>query len=78
MDRTGAAAYVISQAVAAIIEALGMHAENQQRLACGYSVAYDSQAFDAVIADAHKVPGAAWSLGKTLAGNAMKARAAAG
>ncbi len=34
--------------------------------------------FDAVIADAHKVPGAVWSLGKTLAGNAMKARAAAG
>lgn len=33
-------------------------------------------AFDAVIADAHRVPGAAWSLGKTLAGNAMKARAA--
>jgi ornithine--oxo-acid transaminase len=33
-------------------------------------------AFDAVIADAHRVPGAIWSLGKTLAGHAMKARAA--
>jgi ornithine--oxo-acid transaminase len=33
-------------------------------------------AFDTVIADAHRVPGAAWSLGKTLAGNALKARAA--
>ena len=33
------------------------------------------RAFDAVIADAHKVPGAVWSLGKTLAEHAMKARA---
>ena len=32
-------------------------------------------AFDDVIADAHKVPGAVWTLGKTLAGHAMKARA---
>ena len=50
MDKTGAAAYVISQAAAAIIEALGMHAENQQRLACGCSVAYDQAAFVEVIA----------------------------
>ena len=34
-------------------------------------------AFEDVIADAHKVPGAVWSLGKTLAGHAMKARAGA-
>jgi ornithine--oxo-acid transaminase len=33
-------------------------------------------AFDAVIANAHRVPGAVWSLGKTLIGNAMQARAA--
>lgn len=33
-------------------------------------------AFDAVIADSHRVPGAVWSLGKTLADHAMKARAA--
>ena len=33
--------------------------------------------FDDVIADAHKVPGAVWTLGKTLAGHAMKARAGA-
>ena len=33
------------------------------------------RSFDAVIADAHKVPGAVWTLGKTLAGHAMKARA---
>jgi len=30
-------------------------------------------AFDAVIADSHRVPGAIWSLGKTLAGHAMRA-----
>lgn len=34
-------------------------------------------AFDAVIADAHRVPGAVWSLGKTLADHAIKARASA-
>ena len=32
-------------------------------------------AFDAVIADSHRMPGAAWSLGKTLADHAMKMRA---
>jgi ornithine--oxo-acid transaminase len=30
--------------------------------------------FDAVIAASHRVPGAAWSLGKTLVGHAMRAR----
>jgi ornithine--oxo-acid transaminase len=34
------------------------------------------QAFDAVIADSHRVPGAVWSLGKTLADHALKAYAA--
>jgi len=34
------------------------------------------RAFEAVIADAHRVPGAVWSLGKTLLGHTMKARAA--
>ncbi|HEV3183229.1 MAG TPA: aspartate aminotransferase family protein [Xanthobacteraceae bacterium] len=33
------------------------------------------RAFAAVIADAHRVPGAVWSLGKTLVDNAMRARA---
>ena len=33
------------------------------------------KSFDAVIADAHRVPGAIWSLGKTLIENAAKARA---
>jgi ornithine--oxo-acid transaminase len=32
-------------------------------------------AFDAVITDAHRVPGAIWSLGKTLADHAIRARA---
>ncbi|VTZ48341.1 Aspartate aminotransferase family protein [Methylocella tundrae] len=32
--------------------------------------------FDSVIADSHRVPGAVWSLGKTLADHALKARAA--
>jgi ornithine--oxo-acid transaminase len=34
-------------------------------------------AFEAVIADAHRVPGAIWSLGKTLVDNAVKGRASA-
>jgi len=33
------------------------------------------RSFDAVIADAHRVPGAVWSLGKTLVDNAMRASA---
>jgi ornithine--oxo-acid transaminase len=33
------------------------------------------RAFAAVIADAHRVPGAVWSLGKTLVDNAVRARA---
>jgi len=33
-----------------------------------------ARAFDATIADAHRVPGAVWSLGTTLAGHALKAR----
>ena len=31
--------------------------------------------FDAVIAASHRVPGAVWSLGKTLVGHALRARA---
>ncbi len=33
-------------------------------------------AFESVIADAHRVPGAAWSLGKTLIENALRSRSA--
>ena len=35
------------------------------------------RAFEAVIADAHRVPGAIWTLGKTLVDNAVRARATA-
>jgi ornithine--oxo-acid transaminase len=34
-----------------------------------------TQSFDAVIAASHRVPGAVWSLGKTLVGHALRARA---
>ena len=37
-------------------------------------VAWIERSFDAVIADAHRVPGAVWSLGKTLADHAIKAK----
>ncbi len=37
-------------------------------------VAWVERSFDAVIADAHRVPGAVWSLGKTLADHAIKAK----
>ena len=40
-------------------------------------IAWIERAFDAVIADAHRVPGAVWSLGKTLADHAIRARASA-
>ena len=33
--------------------------------------------FDAVIADCHRVPGAVWDLGRTLAGHSMRSRARA-
>ena len=37
-------------------------------------IAWIERSFDAVIADAHRVPGAVWSLGKTLADHAIKAK----
>jgi ornithine--oxo-acid transaminase len=37
--------------------------------------AWIERAFDAVIADSHRVPGAVWSLGKTLVDHAVRARA---
>ncbi len=39
--------------------------------------AWIRNAFDAVIADAHRVPGAVWDLGRTLATNGIRARASA-
>jgi ornithine--oxo-acid transaminase len=35
------------------------------------------EAFDSVIAGAHRVPGAVWSLGKTLVDNAIRVRESA-
>ena len=39
------AAYVMSQSACALIEAMGMQAENKQRETLGQSMAYDEQAF---------------------------------
>jgi ornithine--oxo-acid transaminase len=39
--------------------------------------AWIKEAFEATIAAAHKVPGAIWSLGKTLADHAIRTRATA-
>ncbi len=43
----------------------------------GADCAWIENAFEATVAAAHKVPGAVWSLGKTLADHAIKARASA-
>lgn len=43
------AAYVQAQAVAALIEAMGMAAENMQRSHQGASIAYDEKAFLEII-----------------------------
>lgn len=42
-------AYLNAMVACAMIEAMGMQAENEQRKACGYSMAYDAAAFVAVI-----------------------------
>ena len=47
MDNQGA--FLISQSVCAMIEALSMQAENKQREALGHSMAYDENAFMSVI-----------------------------
>ena len=43
--------YVIGMAVGGLIEAMGMHAENQDRLSHGLSIAYTDEAFDKVRLD---------------------------
>jgi len=42
-------AYIISQSICALIEAMGMHAENQHRLANDNSISYDEEAFNKLI-----------------------------
>ena len=43
-------------AIVVLVTAMGMYAENQQRLQQGYGIAYDKDAFDCLIAD-HKLSG---------------------
>jgi hypothetical protein len=43
------AAYVFSQSACALIEAMGMVAENAHRQQCGNSIAYGEEAFNALI-----------------------------
>jgi len=43
------AAYIFSQSVCALVEALGMMSDNMQRQMQGYSMAYDSIAFQQLL-----------------------------
>jgi len=43
------AAYIMSQSVCAMIEALGMMSDNQQRIYRGESIAYPSKSFNDLI-----------------------------
>ena len=45
MDEVQKAAYVMAQTACALIEAMGMVAENEQRKALGQSMAYTEDAF---------------------------------
>lgn len=49
MDPIEKAAFIQTQAACAVIEALGMAADNQHRLSLGYSIAYDGDAFSGLI-----------------------------
>lgn len=48
MNENQRAALLISQSIAAIIEAMGMQAENEQRKTHGYSMAYTMEDFVAL------------------------------
>ena len=48
MNESERVAYVMSQVACAQIEAAGMVAENMQRAACGHSMAYTEDAFEAL------------------------------
>jgi len=45
------ASYVIGMAIGGLITALGMHAENQQRIQNGESIAYTAESFNQVVLD---------------------------
>ena len=64
LDGVQATREILKKAPSIAILILSMYAESN----------YIRNAFDAVIADSHRMPGAAWSLGKTLVGHAMRAR----
>ena len=49
MNEDQDAAYIVSQSVCALIEAMGMTAENNQRIHRGQSMAYTEEAFTALI-----------------------------
>lgn len=49
MDEQQQAAYIIAMSACATIKAMGMVAENQQRLQHGESIAYNEEAFDSLI-----------------------------
>lgn len=51
MTHNEAAAYVNSEAAAALIRAMGMQAENQHRLSVGQSIAYGEDAFEKLLLD---------------------------
>lgn len=48
MDKTQKAAYIISQSACAMIEALGMQADNMERARQGMSMAYEMHDFTEV------------------------------
>jgi len=45
------AAYTIANAIGGLIEAMGMQASNQERLANGQTIAYDDHAFAKLVED---------------------------
>ena len=49
MDEQQSAAYVFAMAIGGLIEAMGMQAKNQERLANGHTIAYDDAAFQKVV-----------------------------
>ena len=51
MDKEARVAYIISQAASAMITAMGMQAENEQRKHLDQSMAYQEDAFLKVIRD---------------------------
>ena len=44
-------AYAIANAIGGLIEAMGMQAENQDRLSKGLTIAYDDEAFQKIVND---------------------------